>query len=179
MASWFRACVAASKCGRAASGPFSPMPRTPAPRRSANTPPLPQPGDEIVVSRLDYYGMLDRLPIHKELLNTQFDSRCGVFVLNRRFRAGLLFHPLRLSPLRHRLRRTERIRSLPRAPDEIPYHGEKMKLAAVLLLAAHSVRAILGSHKPAIRVLRCAASAPSMRPDSVGQRQRRHVPDHQ
>ena len=70
----------------------------------ANTPPLPEPGDEIVVSRLDYYGMLNRLPIHKELLNTQFDHRCGVFVLNRRFRAGLLLHPFRLSSLRDRLR---------------------------------------------------------------------------
>jgi hypothetical protein len=54
----------------------------------ANTPPLPRPGDEIVVSRLDYYGMLNRLPVHKELLNTQSDRRCGVFVMNRRFRAG-------------------------------------------------------------------------------------------
>jgi hypothetical protein len=54
----------------------------------ANTPPLPQPGDEIVVSRLDYYGKLNQLPIRKELLNTSFDSRCGVFVLNRRFHAG-------------------------------------------------------------------------------------------
>jgi hypothetical protein len=53
-----------------------------------NTPPLPEPGDIIVVSRLDYYGMLDRLPIHRELLNTEADRRCGVFVLNRRFRAG-------------------------------------------------------------------------------------------
>jgi hypothetical protein len=53
-----------------------------------NTPPLPEPGDTIVVSRLDYYGMLDRLPIRPELLNTQTDRRCGVFVLNRRFRAG-------------------------------------------------------------------------------------------
>jgi hypothetical protein len=53
-----------------------------------NTPPLPQPGDEIVISRLDYYGMLNRLPIRKELLNTRFDERCGVFVLNRRFHAG-------------------------------------------------------------------------------------------
>jgi hypothetical protein len=57
-------------------------------RALANTPPLPQPGDEIVVSRLDYYGMLHRLPIRKELLNTQFDERCAVFVMNRRFRAG-------------------------------------------------------------------------------------------
>jgi hypothetical protein len=53
-----------------------------------NTPPLPEPGDTIVVSRLDYYGMLDHLPIRRELLNTQTDRRCGVFVLNRRFRAG-------------------------------------------------------------------------------------------
>jgi hypothetical protein len=53
-----------------------------------NSPPLPEPGDIIVVSRLDYYGMLDRLPIHRELLDTEFDRRCGVFVLNRRFRAG-------------------------------------------------------------------------------------------
>ncbi len=63
----------------------------------ANTPPLPQPGDEIVVSRLDYYGMLNRLPIHKELLNTQFDTRCTVFVLNRRFRAG--FYSIRFGYL--------------------------------------------------------------------------------
>jgi hypothetical protein len=53
-----------------------------------NTPPLPSPGDTIVVSRLDYYGMLDRLPIHRELLYTQADHRCGSFVLNRRFGAG-------------------------------------------------------------------------------------------
>ena len=63
----------------------------------ANTPPLPQPGEEIVVSRLDYYGMLNRLPIHKELLNTQFDRRCGVFVLNRRFHAG--FYSIRFGYL--------------------------------------------------------------------------------
>ena len=54
----------------------------------ANSPPLPNPGDYIVVSRLDYYGLLDRLPIRRELLNTQFDRRCGVFVLNRRLGAG-------------------------------------------------------------------------------------------
>ena len=53
-----------------------------------NTPPLPEPGDYIVVSRLDYYGMLEQLPIHKELRNTQIDERCGAFVLNRRMRAG-------------------------------------------------------------------------------------------
>jgi hypothetical protein len=63
----------------------------------ANTPPLPQPGDEIVVSRLDYYGMLNRLPVHKELLNTQSDRRCGVFVMNRRFRAG--FYSIRFGYL--------------------------------------------------------------------------------
>jgi hypothetical protein len=53
-----------------------------------NTPPLPEPGDIIVVSRLDYYGMLDRMPFRRELLNTQADRRCGVYVLNRRLRAG-------------------------------------------------------------------------------------------
>jgi hypothetical protein len=57
-------------------------------RALGNTPPLPEPGDTIVVSRLDYYGMLDRLPFRRELLNTQADRRCGVFVLNRRLRAG-------------------------------------------------------------------------------------------
>ena len=54
----------------------------------ANTPPLPGPGDTIVVSRLDYYGMLERLPIRRELLHTRTDERCGVFVLNRRLKAG-------------------------------------------------------------------------------------------
>ncbi len=54
----------------------------------ANTPPLPDPADYIVVSRLDYYGMLDRLPIRRELLYTRTDRRCGVFVLNRRLSAG-------------------------------------------------------------------------------------------
>jgi hypothetical protein len=54
----------------------------------ANTPPLPNPGDIIVVSRLDYYGMLHRLPIRLEPLHTQADRRCGVFVLNRRLGAG-------------------------------------------------------------------------------------------
>ena len=53
-----------------------------------NTPPLPEPGDTIVVSRLDYYGMLDRLPVRRELLNTRTDRHCGVFVLNRRLKAG-------------------------------------------------------------------------------------------
>jgi hypothetical protein len=63
----------------------------------ANTPPLPAPGDTIVVSRLDYYGMLDRLPIHRELLHTQADRRCGVFVLNRRLGAG--FYSIRFGYL--------------------------------------------------------------------------------
>ena len=52
----------------------------------ANTPPLPRPGDYVVISRLDYYGKFDRLPFNRELLNTQADERCGVFVLNRRLR---------------------------------------------------------------------------------------------
>ena len=56
----------------------------------ANTPPLPDPGDTIVVSRLDYYGMLDRLPIRRELLHTRTDRRCGVFVLNRRWAPGFI-----------------------------------------------------------------------------------------
>ena len=63
----------------------------------ANTPPLPQPGDEIVVSRLDYYGALNRLPIRKELLNTAYDRRCGVFILNRPLHAG--FYSIRFGYL--------------------------------------------------------------------------------
>ena len=63
----------------------------------ANTPPLPNPGDYIVVSRLDYYGMLPRLPIRRELLNTEADLRCGVFVLNRRLGAG--FYSIRFGYL--------------------------------------------------------------------------------
>lgn len=63
----------------------------------ANTPPLPEPGDTIVVSRLDYYGMLERLPIRRELLHTRTDPRCGVFVLNRQFRAG--FYSIRFGYL--------------------------------------------------------------------------------
>jgi hypothetical protein len=63
----------------------------------ANTPPLPGPGDTIVVSRLDYYGMLDRLPIRRELLHTRTDRRCGVFVLNRRLGAG--FYSIRFGYL--------------------------------------------------------------------------------
>ena len=66
-------------------------------RALANTPPLPAPGDTIVISRLDYYGKLDRLPIHRELLHTRSDSRCGVFVLNRRLGAG--FYSIRFGYL--------------------------------------------------------------------------------
>jgi hypothetical protein len=66
-------------------------------RALANTPPFPQPGDFIVVSRLDYYGMLRLLPLHLELLNTEADRRCGVFVLNRRFAAG--FYSIRFGYL--------------------------------------------------------------------------------
>ena len=41
--------------------------------------------------------MLDRLPLHRELLLTSSDRRCGVFVLNRRLRAG--FHSNRFGYL--------------------------------------------------------------------------------
>ena len=54
----------------------------------ANTPPLPAPGDTIVVSRIDYYGMLKSLPIRLERLDTRIDRRCGVFVLNGALSAG-------------------------------------------------------------------------------------------
>jgi hypothetical protein len=63
----------------------------------ANTPPLPEAGDAIVVSRLDYYGMLARMPFRRELLNTLSDRRCGVFVLNRRLGAG--FYSIRFGYL--------------------------------------------------------------------------------
>lgn len=63
----------------------------------ANTPPLPQPGDFIVVSRLDYYGKLDSLPIRLDLVNVKQDDRCGVFVLNRRLGAG--FYSIRFGYL--------------------------------------------------------------------------------
>lgn len=87
-----------------------------------NTPPLPQPGDEIVISRLDYYGMLNRLPIRKELLNTQFDQRCGVFVLNRRFHAGFYSNRFGYLPFAlgcGELNAYELYRVLP-APDRVP-----------------------------------------------------------
>jgi hypothetical protein len=54
----------------------------------ANTAPLPKPGDFVVISRLDYYGKLDQLPLRLELVNVKQDDRCGVFVLNRRLSAG-------------------------------------------------------------------------------------------
>ena len=57
-------------------------------RALGNTPPLPEVGDYIVISRLDYYGMFRRLPLRTELLNTERDQRCGVFVLNRALHAG-------------------------------------------------------------------------------------------
>ena len=63
----------------------------------ANTPPLPDPGDYVVISRLDYYGKFDRLPFNRELLNSQPDERCGVFVLNRRLKAG--FYSIRFGYL--------------------------------------------------------------------------------
>jgi len=54
----------------------------------ANTPPLPRPGDYIVISHADDTGVLRRIPIHRQLLTTQSDRRCGVFVLNEPLRAG-------------------------------------------------------------------------------------------
>ena len=63
----------------------------------ANTPPLPKPGDLIVVSRLDYYGKLDQLPLRLEAVRSMPDNRCGVFVLNRRLSAG--FYSIRFGYL--------------------------------------------------------------------------------
>ena len=54
----------------------------------ANQPPLPNPGDYIVVSRLSYFGMLGQMPIRLEPLDTMTDARRGVFVLNRELGAG-------------------------------------------------------------------------------------------
>ena len=54
----------------------------------ANAPPLPNPGDYIVVSRLNYFGVLSQMPIRLEPLDTMTDARCGVFVLNRELGAG-------------------------------------------------------------------------------------------
>jgi hypothetical protein len=63
----------------------------------ANTPPLPEAGDLIVISRLDYYGRFDDLPIQRELLGMFPDRRCGVFVLNRKLAAG--FYSIRFGYL--------------------------------------------------------------------------------
>ena len=54
----------------------------------ANQPPLPRPGDFILISALDYYGELNRMPIDREYLYSTADRRCGVFVLNRAMHAG-------------------------------------------------------------------------------------------
>ena len=63
----------------------------------ANTAPLPKPGDYVVVSRLDYYGNLDQLLPRRELINSQIDRRCGVFVMNRPLAAG--FYSIRFGYL--------------------------------------------------------------------------------
>jgi hypothetical protein len=63
----------------------------------ANTPPLPKPGDFIVISLLDYFGKLDQLPLRLELVDVKPDNRCGVFVLNRRLSAG--FYSIRFGYL--------------------------------------------------------------------------------
>jgi hypothetical protein len=53
-----------------------------------NTPPLPQPGDIVVISRLDYFGRFAEMPFQRDLVSTVIDRRCGVFVLNRKLAAG-------------------------------------------------------------------------------------------
>jgi hypothetical protein len=53
-----------------------------------NTPPLPQPGDLVVISRLDYFGRFADMPFQRDLVSTVIDQRCGVFVLNRKLSAG-------------------------------------------------------------------------------------------
>jgi len=53
-----------------------------------NTPPLPQPGDLVVISRLDYFGRFAEMPFQRDLVSTVVDQRCGVFVLNRKLTAG-------------------------------------------------------------------------------------------
>jgi hypothetical protein len=57
-------------------------------RPLADTPPLPRPGDYVVVSRLSYYGGFDRSSLAREYLYSTPDRRCGVFVLNRALHAG-------------------------------------------------------------------------------------------
>jgi hypothetical protein len=63
----------------------------------ANTPPLPKPGDVIVISRLDYYGKLEQLPLQLDPVRLRQDNRCGIFVLNRRLSAG--FYSIRFGYL--------------------------------------------------------------------------------
>ena len=57
-------------------------------RALANQPPLPRPGDLILISALSYYGNFDRMPIDREYLYSTRERRCGVFVLNRALHAG-------------------------------------------------------------------------------------------
>jgi hypothetical protein len=54
----------------------------------ANTPPWPQPGDQVLISRLSYFGHFDRIPLARELVAVFPDRLCGLFVLNRRLSAG-------------------------------------------------------------------------------------------
>jgi hypothetical protein len=53
-----------------------------------NQPPWPEPNDFVVVSRLDYYGKLNELPLNRDYLYSRTDRRCGVFVMNRALHAG-------------------------------------------------------------------------------------------
>jgi hypothetical protein len=65
----------------------------------ANTPPLPQHGDLVVISRLSYFGQFDRLPLARELVGVFPDRRCGVFVLNRKLSAGFFSSRFGFLPL--------------------------------------------------------------------------------
>jgi hypothetical protein len=67
-------------------------------RALANTPPLPAPGDLVVISRLSYYGRFDTQPFERELVGLFPDRRCGVFVLNRPLRAGFYSNRLGYLP---------------------------------------------------------------------------------
>ena len=89
-------------------------------RALANTPPLPEPGDTIVVSRLDYYGKLDRLPFRRELLNTQTDRPLRRLRAQPPLERRVLFHPLRLPAVRHRVRGSQRLRYLSRLALNVP-----------------------------------------------------------
>jgi hypothetical protein len=57
-------------------------------RPLANQPPFPQRGDYVLISRLDYYGKFEQMPLLSELLYSTRDLRCGIFVLNRELHAG-------------------------------------------------------------------------------------------